>query len=123
MRYAILLLAMLFLFSCVIDRVPKDVLDKEKMERVLTDMLMAESFTENYLLIDSAKTREAWFTDELNKVLDINDVSRDQFMRSLDYYKQRPDQFKVIVDSMFNRSQRNREKIFDINNKKRINYE
>jgi len=123
MKALFVILAFVSAISCVSRSLPDGVLGREKMENLMTDLLMAESFTENYLLIDSSKTRDEWFTEELNKVLDINDVTQEQFRRSLDYYKARPDQFKVIVDSMHNRAQRNREKIFDINKKKRLEYE
>jgi hypothetical protein len=118
------LLLMIFMISCGSnDKVPKDILEPKKMERVMTDILMAESFSESYLLLDTTKKRDVWFTGELNKVLAINQVSQDQFRRSMEFYKSRPDIFKVIIDSINAKGQRNRDKIYDIQKKARLKIE
>ena len=105
------------------DKLPKDVLEPRKMERVMTDILMAESFSESYLLLDTTKKRDDWFTGELNKVLAINHISQKQFRKSMDFYKSRPDIFKVIIDSINAKGQRNRDKIYDMQKKTRLKVE
>jgi hypothetical protein len=123
MRMGVLIL-IAFIFSCQgKDKVPEGVLEQVKMEKVMTDVLMAESFAESYLLIDTTRKRDEWFTGELNKVLAINDISQDQFRKSLEFYRTRPDLFKVILDSINARAQRNREKVYDFEKKKRVNME
>jgi hypothetical protein len=59
----------------------------------------------------------------LNKVLAVQDVTQDQVRKSLDFYKTRPDLFKVIIDSINARAQRNRDRIYDMEKKKRLNME
>ena len=123
MRLTILIL-MIFIFSCSgKDKVPEGVLEPAKMEKVMTDLLMSESFAESYLLIDTSKKRDEWFTGELNKVLAVQGVTQDQVRKRLDFYKTRPDLFKVIIDSINARAQRNRDKIYDQEKKKAINVE
>ena len=118
------LLFMFFFLSCgSSDKVPKGILEPRKMERVLTDILMAESFSESYLLLDTTKKRDEWVTGELNKVLAINDISQDEFRKSMTFYKSRPDIFKVIIDSINAKGQRNRDKIYDMQNKTRLKVE
>jgi Domain of unknown function (DUF4296) len=95
------------------DKVPDDVFGPEKMGKVLTDLLLAESFAEGYLLIDTTHTRDEAFTGELNKVLAIQKISPEEFRRSMNFYKSRPDLYKVIVDTAYNRAQRNRDHIYD----------
>ena len=123
MRVVALLLMFAILSCGSNDKVPKDVLEPRKMERVMTDILMAESFSESYLLLDTTKKRDEWFTGELNKVLAINHISQDQFRKSMDFYKSRPDIFKVIVDSINAKGQRNRDKIYDMQKKTRLKVE
>jgi hypothetical protein len=123
MRVVALLLMFAILSCGSSDKVPKDVLEPRKMERVMTDILMAESFSESYLLLDTTKKRDEWFTGELNKVLAINHISQDQFRKSMDFYKSRPDIFKVIVDSINAKGQRNRDKIYDMQKKTRLKVE
>jgi hypothetical protein len=123
MRLTILIL-MIFVFSCSgKDKVPEGVLEPDKMEKVMTDLLMSESFAESYLLIDTSKKRDEWFTGELNKVLAVQDVTQDQVRKSLDFYKTRPDLFKVIIDSINARAQRNRDKIYDMEKRRAIKVE
>ncbi|HEX5667825.1 MAG TPA: DUF4296 domain-containing protein [Chitinophagaceae bacterium] len=120
----IILILLIFAFSCGRkDKVPEGVLEPAKMEKVMTDLLMSESFTESYLLLDTSKKRDEWFTGELNKVLAIQDVTQDQIRKSLDFYRTRPDLFKVIVDSINARAQRNRDKVYDMEKRKRIKVE
>ncbi len=120
MRLTILVILALF-FSCKSrDSIPEGVLGTQKMEKVMTDMLMSESFAESYLLLDTTKKRDEWFTGELNKVLAIQDVTQDQFRKSLNYYKTRPDLFKVIIDTINARALRNRDRVYDMKEKKRL---
>jgi Domain of unknown function (DUF4296) len=115
----IILILLIFAFSCGRnDKVPEGVLEPAKMEKVMTDLLMSESFAESYLLIDTSKKRDEWFTGELNKVLAVQDVTQDQIRKSLDFYKTRPDLFKVIIDSINARAQRNRDNIYDMEKRK-----
>lgn len=123
MRVVALLLMFAILSCGSNDKVPKDVLEPRKMERVMTDILMAESFSESYLLLDTTKKRDEWFTGELNKVLAINNITQDQFRKSMDFYKSRPDIFKVIIDSINAKGQRNRDKIYDMQKKTRLKVE
>jgi Domain of unknown function (DUF4296) len=123
MRVIALLFTFIILSCGSNDKVPKDVLEPQKMERVMTDILMAESFSESYLLLDTTKKRDEWFTGELNKVLAINQISQDQFRKSMDFYKSRPDIFKVIIDSINAKGQRNRDKIYDMQKRTRIKVE
>jgi len=112
------------LFSCKEkDKLPEGVLGTTEMEKVMTDVMMSESFAESYLLLDTTRKRDEWFTGELNKVLAIHDITQDQFRKSLNYYKTRPDLFKVIVDTINARALRNRDKVYDMKEKKRIKME
>ena len=123
MRLMALLLTMAIISCGSGEKVPKDVLEPRKMERVMTDILMAESFSESYLLLDTTKKRDEWFTGELNKVLAINHITQDQFRKSMNFYKSRPDIFKVIIDSINAKGQRNRDKIYDMQKKTRLKVE
>jgi hypothetical protein len=105
------------------DKVPADVFGQDKMGKVFTDILLAESFAEGYLLIDTTRTRDEAFTGELNKVLAIHKISQEEFQRSLSFYKSRPDLYKVIIDTAYNRAQRNRDHIYDEQKKLRLKVE
>jgi Domain of unknown function (DUF4296) len=93
--------------------IPSGILKPDKMERVLYDIIVAEGYAESYLFKDSSKTKEEWMNQEVDKVLAIHKVSQETFMKSYDFYKSRPDLFKPVADSMYEKSQRNRERVFD----------
>ncbi|MEY4111185.1 MAG: hypothetical protein RLZZ46_1541 [Bacteroidota bacterium] len=105
-RLAIVISVSLF-FSCA-NTIPGKVLEPEKMQDVLSDMLLAEGFTENFLILDSSKTREEWFSQEYSRVMAIHKISQEDFRNSLNFYKKHPDVFKIIVDTVYQRSQRMR---------------
>lgn len=119
MRKIAIVLCMYLLFSCN-DGVPNDVVSPEKMQDVLTDMLLAEGFTENFLLLDSSKTREEWFSQEYSRVMSIHHLTQDEFRTSLNFYKKRPDMFKIIVDTVYQRGQRMRNTGFKSSNEKSL---
>ena len=99
--------------------VPKNIIDQDKMQDVLTDVLLAEGFTENFLLLDTSKKRDEWLAGEYSKVMAIHQITQDQFRKSLDYYKSKPDEFKIIIDSVNQRGLRNRDESYQTGGKKK----
>lgn len=99
--------------------VPRNIIKQDKMQDVLTDILLAEGFAENFLLIDTSKRRDEWFAGEYSKVMAIHKITQDQFRKSLDYYKSKPDVFKVIIDSVNQRGSRNRDESYQLGGKKK----
>ena len=93
-------------------RVPSDVIGREEMGNILFDIGVAEGFVETHVYIDSSKNRDSLLRSELDKVLSIHDVSREEFLRSYGFYKSRPSIFKVMVDSLQARSQREQYKVY-----------
>lgn len=116
-RVGIQLIFILFLISCGND-VPDDVLPPEKMQVVMTDMLLAEGFAENFLVMDSSKKREDWFAQEYSKVIAIHKISQEQFRNSLKYYKKHPELFKEVIDTVYQRGQRMRDQGYQRANSK-----
>jgi len=114
-RLILMLMILLLLMQSCTGRknIPSEVLKPDKMSKVMYDVLVAEGYSESYLYKDSSRTKEDWMNEELDKVLAIHKVSQETFMKSYDFYKNRPDLFKVIADSMNEKSQRNRERVFD----------
>lgn len=110
---------LIFLFVSCGRTVPQNIIDQEKMQDVLTDVLLAEGFTENFLLLDTSKKRDAWLAGEYSKVMAIHQITQDQFRASMDYYKTKPDVFKTIIDSVNQRGLRNRDESFQTGGKKK----
>lgn len=114
-RLPILAIALLFAsaLSCSRSRsIPRDVLGKEEMGRLLFDIGMAEGHVEVYMYRDSAKSRDSLLRTELDRVLAIHGVSQEEFLRSHRFYKSRPTLYKEVVDTLQARSQRDQQKMY-----------
>lgn len=111
MKYTIFIIILLA-WACKDDKLPANVLPPEKMEAVLIDVLLAESFSESYLVADTTIKLPQAYGKELDKVLAIQNISQKQLMESIDHYKAKPEVFKVIMDTVNTRIQREKDRIF-----------
>ena len=115
MRLALCLLAiMLTVFACSDKQhIPGDVIPKEKMQKVMWDMIVADRYAALFLVKDSAKINVKTETLKLyEEVFQINKITREQFQKSLNFYLSRPDIARVMFDSLANRTQRSRPGMF-----------
>jgi Domain of unknown function (DUF4296) len=108
MRITLLTVITILFFSCTnTTKVPKDVLPKKKMERVLWDIIQAERFSYLYLQKDSTlrnvQLQKFKFYDQ---IFAMHKVSKDDFVSSYKYYLSRPDLAKPIFDSIAARAER-----------------
>jgi hypothetical protein len=94
------------------DEVPGDVLPREQMGNVLFELSMAEAFLENYVFRDSTVKRDSALRMQLETVLLANRISQESFRKSYAWYKQHPAVLRVVVDTVYARSQRSQEKLY-----------
>ena len=97
----------IFLFGLVIfqackskDAIPGGILNPDKMQAVLWDVIRADAFTTGFIKKDSAKNAETENLKLQQQVFAIHKVSKAEFYRSYDYYKSNTELFKKILDSM-----------------------
>src|SRR6185295_4458215 len=105
------LLALLFSVYACSDKqyIPADVIPKEKMEKVMWDMIVADRYSALFLAKDSAKINVKTETLKLyEQVFQINKISKEEFLKSFNFYLSRPDIGKVIFDSLAVRTARQR---------------
>lgn len=102
----ILVLPVLF-FSCAKkNSIPADVLPPEKMEAIMWDMMRADQFLTDYVFSkDPQKDKDKESVVLYKKILSIHQVSKDEFQRSITYYKNHPKQLAVVLDSIQNNKQ------------------
>lgn len=95
------------------EKKPADLLPKDKMEKVLWDMVLADRFSSQYLLKDSLKVDVKTETFRLyEEVFAIHKINRDQFISSYKYYLNHPQVLKVMFDSISVRANRDRKLLF-----------
>ncbi|HVZ57068.1 MAG TPA: DUF4296 domain-containing protein [Chitinophagaceae bacterium] len=93
-------------------RPPADVLPGPRMQQLLWDMIRADSYLSMYLARDSGAKKLAESKQLYEEIFRIHHTSRDQFNKSLTYYKAHPDQFKLILDSLDVQKKRVLEQIY-----------
>lgn len=110
MRKLSILLLIVFLFqSCGNkDAVPDGVLKPEKMQAVLWDVIKADAFTINFIQKDSSKNGAAENLKLQQQIFAIHKITKENFYKSYDYYKENTGTFIKIVDSMIAQAGRNR---------------
>jgi hypothetical protein len=80
---------------------------------VLWDMVVADRFTTQFVLKDSAKKDVTEETFRVySQVFSINNITRDEFIRSYKFYLTRPDLTKVMFDSIMQRANRLKEESY-----------
>ncbi len=104
-------LFLLLLTGCTnTQRVPSDIYPKEKMEAILWDMLLADRYSAQYLLKDSARINVRDTTFKLyDQVFQVHHTTKEEFLKSYKFYLSRPDITKVMLDSLAARSNRSRD--------------
>lgn len=114
MRIHFLMMFSLCVFSCGNrDKVPANVLTKEKMEKILWDMIQADRFSAQFILKDSmTKNVHQETLKQYEKVFQVHNTSKDQFVKSYKYYLTRPDLIKIMVDSLAAKANRQRPDVY-----------
>ena len=99
MRKGLILVCVFFCLGSCTDssKIPSSIIPKDKMEKVLWDMMLADRYSAQYLLRDSASRNVKVETMKLyEQVFQIHKISQAEFVKSFKYYLNRPDITKVI---------------------------
>ncbi|MFN5423076.1 MAG: DUF4296 domain-containing protein [bacterium] len=87
-------------FSCSSEgKKPNEIIEKEKMTEVIRDITLAETYVDFYLKKDTTISKDTLLKREIEKVLTLHKIDVPTFSSSYTYYKNHPEQFKIIVDS------------------------
>jgi hypothetical protein len=93
------------------DKIPAGVLPKDKMEKVLWDMIQAERYRETFVR-DSALDLKKETFKLYAQVFEIHQITKDEFIKSYKFYMSRPDITRVMFDSLATRANRRREELY-----------
>jgi Domain of unknown function (DUF4296) len=86
-------------------------LNRQKMQAVMWDIIGADTFTEQFIKKDSSKNAPLENMRLQNKIFALHKVTRADFYKSYDYYISHSDLMKVILDSMTAKAERDRDKM------------
>jgi hypothetical protein len=85
------------------------------MEKVMWDMLQADRYVNLYIMAkkeDSPAIKQQKAAEFYEQVFRINDVTRDEFIKSYKFYLGRPDLSKIMFDSISSRADRMRNDLY-----------
>ncbi len=113
MRPILFCLMGILLFSCSERGKEEAIIPKEKMEKILWDIIQADQFSVQYLKKDSATLNVKEETMKLyDEVFAVNHVTREQFKTSYNFYMEHPDITRSMFDSLSARANLLRNEIY-----------
>jgi hypothetical protein len=113
-RVFVFFLTLIFIVSCS-DRkkIPSDVIPPDKMGEILFSLGEAEEFSYSFIEKKLNVEKNKSLSIEAERVMKVYGITQDEFRTSYNFYKGRPDLFKVLMDSVSARKQRGVDKLFD----------
>jgi Domain of unknown function (DUF4296) len=94
----------IIIFSCSDkNKIPKDILQKEKMQEVLWGMISAGEYLDGYVLKKDSIDQVIEKAKIYNHVFQVYHITKEGFDKSYKYYKEHPDMMKKILDSLSKR--------------------
>ena len=94
------LLIAVVLVSCSSKSGSADILSKKTMRKVLWEMIQANAYINGHLSSDSSKSLTDKSIEVQKKIFKLNNITREQFKTSFEYYKSNPDMMNEILDSI-----------------------
>jgi len=108
-RYGLMVVLAAVLLSCGDGR-PKGLLKADKMEKVLWDVIRANTYVTQYLSRDTSRSIAGEQIKYQQKVFAFHKISKEDFYTSYDYYLSHPGAMGVVLDSIISKA--NAPKIF-----------
>ena len=84
-----------------------DVLPKSKMEKVLWDIAQSSEFLNGYVYFKHPEQNRAVLNNAmLERIFKIHGITKEQFDKTMNHYRKKPDDLKIVVDTIVARQQR-----------------
>ncbi len=90
------------------DTIPEGVLQPDKMQAVLWDVIKADAFTADFIKRDTAKNAATENLKLQQQIFAIHKITKADFYTSYDYYKSNTPLFKKILDSIVSKAERSK---------------
>jgi len=96
-------------------KIPPEIIQQPRMEKILWDMMQADRYVASFIMpdkvMDSAIKKEKAAV-MYEQVFRLNNISRDEFLKSYKFYLGRPDITKTMFDSISARADRQRNEMY-----------
>lgn len=98
-----------FLIGCAEKPGKKGILSVNDMKLVMWDMLQADEFVGTFMRLDSTIHLDSAANVYYQKIFFLHKTSQKEFFRSFDYYKMNPGYYKILLDSLNDYGNRERD--------------
>lgn len=95
-----LLLATGCLFIAACSKTPGDIIPKKEMSSLMADLAIAEEYARSRVNKDSSLNEKDEIIKLYTQVLELHNTSRQQFLKSFDYYLSNPEIARAMFDSL-----------------------
>lgn len=113
MRKISIALLLTVLFSCSSPNdIPTGILTINEMKPIVWDMLRAGGLAEVQITRKDSVIILKKNTDLYQQVFRIYHISKEDFYKSYEYYQQHPDRNKILMDSVIQYANRQRQELF-----------
>jgi hypothetical protein len=86
------------------NRIPGDILPPQKMQAVLWDIMRADKFLSDFVLLkDTGLNKKTESIKMYEQVFAIHSITKEKFQHSFSWYEAHPAALQVIMDSLSNR--------------------
>lgn len=120
MRLYLPLALLLVAYSACTDknRIPSDILPQNKMQDLVWDVMIAEEYSKQLRITDTSRNKDFKKARTIlyRQVFDLHKTTRQDFVKSFNYYSSRPDLTKVLFDTLTARGNRKRDQAFRLRN-------
>lgn len=111
MRRLLIIFLLILLYACSSSPVPNSILQPEKMQKVVYDLIRIDEFLNNFASKDSTTNIKTKRSTLYEQVFKVNNTTRKEFYLSYKYYQQHPDIQKGLYDSLVVRLNRKKEEV------------
>lgn len=105
MKKGFWLIIVVLTLACNQHSAPENLVSRDKMEDVLWDMMRADLFINNYMVIKDANLdKKKQGVEFYTQILKLHKISEEQFKTSFAYYRSQPEELKILMDSLSHRT-------------------
>lgn len=100
MMKCILIISIAILFFSCKDSIPSGIIEQNKMQEILWDVLRADALSQQLINRDTAKSLPNKSLKLTREVFLIHNITEEQFEKSYSYYTHHPDMMRTMLDSL-----------------------
>lgn len=113
MKWRWLIILLIFASCTNNDKIPGNVIERPRMEKILWDMIRADRYSTIYLTADTQNRQRKTF-ELYENIFHLHHVSKDEFIKSYKFYLGRPDIAKTMFDSISAYAERQRAEVYKV---------